>query len=79
MYQNSYLILLVSQIWTKKLSSGWNFLCQYIDAISPSNFALTNPEVVKTMIDTHGKSLADGMHMMMTLQNGYITMTDNPV
>ncbi len=53
------------------------FMRQYLDAIAPSNFALTNPEVIKTMIDTHGKSLADGMrNMVEDAKNGYITMTD---
>ena len=52
------------------------FMRQYIDAISPSNFALTNPEVVKTMIDTMVNRWLMVCNMMDDVQNGYITMTD---
>jgi len=31
------------------------------DAFSPSNFAMTNPEVLKTMMDTGGESVARGL------------------
>lgn len=34
---------------------------QYINSVSPSNAALTNPEVLQEIIDTKGESLARGM------------------
>jgi polyhydroxyalkanoate synthase len=34
---------------------------QMVDALSPSNFALTNPEVLKATIDSHGENLIKGM------------------
>lgn len=31
------------------------------DAFSPSNFAMTNPDVLRTMMETRGKSMIDGL------------------
>ena len=49
----------------------------FADALSPTNFAATNPEVIQHAIETSGQSLVDGLqHMMEDLEKGRISMTD---
>ncbi|MES2729696.1 MAG: class I poly(R)-hydroxyalkanoic acid synthase [Pseudomonadota bacterium] len=40
-------------------------LKQWIDALSPSNFALTNPEVLRLTLETGGQNLLHGMENMV--------------
>jgi polyhydroxyalkanoate synthase len=50
---------------------------QYIDAMSPTNFAATNPEVLQQALDSNGQSLIDGLQNLMgDMDKGRITMTD---
>ena len=50
---------------------------QYIDAMSPSNFPATNPEVIRTAIQTRSASLAAGMqNLIEDLKKGRITRVD---
>lgn len=38
---------------------------QFIDALSPSNFALTNPEVVRATLDSNGENLVNGLKNLL--------------
>jgi polyhydroxyalkanoate synthase len=57
------------------------FTRQYIDALAPSNFALTNPEVFRETINTGGQNLVKGLHNLLDdIERGNgqlkISMTD---
>ena len=50
---------------------------QFIDAMSPTNFPATNPEVIRTAIRTRSASLSAGMqNLIEDLQKGRITRVD---
>ncbi len=53
---------------------------QYLDALAPSNFAATNPEFIKTAIETQGQSITQGIqNLLADLEKGRISMTDETV
>ena len=41
------------------------FTRQFIDALAPSNFALTNPEVLRETVKTHGQNLLKGFNNLL--------------
>src|SRR5919199_5076512 len=54
---------------------------QFVDAMSPSNFLLTNPEVLRKTVETGGENLLKGLsHQLADLERGkgqlHIKMTD---
>ena len=57
------------------------FTKQYVDALSPTNFVMTNPEVLQTTIESHGENLVNGLrNLLEDLERGggklSIKMTD---
>jgi polyhydroxyalkanoate synthase len=50
---------------------------QFIDAMSPSNFLVTNPEAMQVAIETGGQSLTQGMNLFFEdLAKGRVSSTD---
>ena len=57
------------------------FTRQFVDAMAPSNFVFTNPEVMRTMLETNGESVVTGLgHLLADIEKGggelRISMTD---
>jgi polyhydroxyalkanoate synthase len=50
---------------------------QMVDALSPSNFAATNPEFIQKALETNGESIKLGLQNLIgDLEKGRISMTD---
>ncbi|MCE2680441.1 MAG: class I poly(R)-hydroxyalkanoic acid synthase [Burkholderiales bacterium] len=50
---------------------------QMVEAMSPANFLVTNPEAQKKLIETKGQSLAEGLgNVMADMEKGRISQTD---
>jgi polyhydroxyalkanoate synthase subunit PhaC len=55
------------EFYTRLMSEAW----------SPANFAMTNPEAIKTAIETRGASVMAGMRQLgEDMGKGYISLTD---
>lgn len=53
------------------------YLRQFLDAISPTNFAFTNPQVIHETVQSGGKNLVTGVeHLLRDIKAGQIKMTD---
>lgn len=56
------------------------FTRQFLDALAPTNFLATNPEVLRTTLESNGGNLVRGMeHLLNDLQDGQLRtrMTDH--
>jgi polyhydroxyalkanoate synthase len=50
---------------------------QYVDALSPSNFVLTNPQVLRETVQSGGQNLLKGLsNLLADIERGGISMTD---
>src|SRR6266480_4741412 len=53
------------------------YLRQFLDAISPTNVAFTNPQVIHETVQSGGQNLVKGMeHLLRDIEAGQMKMTD---
>lgn len=53
------------------------FAKQCVDALSPSNFAATNPEFIKRVVESKGANIQDGiLNLLADLERGHIATND---
>jgi polyhydroxyalkanoate synthase len=65
------------EIDTKERKKLEFFTDQYVDLFCPSNFIMTNPEVLKLAFETNGESLWKGFNNLVNdIENGKIAQTD---
>ena len=64
-----------------KAKNRMRFLARQVsDAMAPTNFAATNPEFIKTALETKGQSITDGVNnLIKDFEKGRISMTDESV
>jgi polyhydroxyalkanoate synthase len=52
----------------------------FVDAMSPSNFALTNPQVLKRTMESRGENLLKGLaNMLDDIAAGHLNQTKSGV
>ena len=51
---------------------------QFVDALAPSNFVMTNPQVLRTTLETGGENLLNGLeNLLEDMERGKISQTDH--
>jgi len=63
----------------QRSKAQWAFvLRQVVDALSPANALITNPEALRTAVESGGASLAEGMRLFVQdLVKGRVSMSDD--